>query len=107
MGSRAGSPNRNKKFLLNKLQDMYGDDFNPVIKMAENAIRLQELADVTPDDGNVRKSALDGWDKVAQYVEPKLKAVEVTGEGGGPLILNMSEWSDNQIDDYIRKHTDK
>ena len=100
MGSRAGSPNRNKKFLLKKLQDMYGSDFNPVIKMAENAIKLQDLADVTPDDGNIRKSALDGWDKVAQYVEPKLKAIEVNADVKVG-VADMSEWSEEQIDAFI------
>ena len=44
MPSRLGSPNRNKKFLLNRLQDMYGQDFHPIMKMAENAIRLHEIA---------------------------------------------------------------
>jgi hypothetical protein len=79
MPSRAGRPNKNKQFLLRKLQEMYGDDFNPVIKMAENAVALQAIAESEPDDANARRSALDGWDKVAQYVEPKLKAVEVQG----------------------------
>ena len=44
MPSRLGSPNRNKKLLLNRLQDMYGQDFHPIMKMAENAIRLHEIA---------------------------------------------------------------
>ena len=44
MPSRLGSPNKNKKFLLNRLQDMYGQDFHPIMKMAENAIRLHEIA---------------------------------------------------------------
>ena len=39
-----GSPNKTKKFLLNRLQDMYGQDFHPIMKMAENAIRLHEIA---------------------------------------------------------------
>ena len=25
---------------------------------------------------------VEGWEKIAQYVEPKLKAIEVTGEDG-------------------------
>ena len=44
MPSSLGSPNKNKKFLLNRLQDMYGQDFHPIMKMAENAIRLHEIA---------------------------------------------------------------
>ena len=78
MASRAGSSNKNKAFLLKRLQDMYGDDFNPVMKVAENAVKLQEAADVDPDKYEVRVAALNGWDKVAQYVEPKLKAMELS-----------------------------
>ena len=33
MLSRLGSPNKNKRFLLNGLQDMYGKDFHPIMKM--------------------------------------------------------------------------
>ena len=44
MPSRLGSPNKNKKFLLNRLQAIYGQDFHPIMKMAENAIRLHEIA---------------------------------------------------------------
>lgn len=56
---------------------MYGKDFNPVLRMAENAVELQKIAEAEAD-ANSRKAALDGWDKVAQYVEPKLKATEIS-----------------------------
>jgi len=38
MPGRLGSPNKNKKFLLNRLQYMYVQDFHPIMKMAENAV---------------------------------------------------------------------
>lgn len=76
MPSRAGSPNRNKAFLLNRLQDMYGDDFHPIMRMAENAATLHEQARETLDSADLRLS-IDAWDKIAQYTEPKLKATEV------------------------------
>lgn len=79
MARPVGAQGKNKAFLLKRLQDMYGEDFNPVIRMAENAVKLQEIADASADDSNDRKAALDGWDKVANYVEPKLKAVEHSG----------------------------
>ena len=84
MGSRAGVPNKNKQFLLNRLQDMYGDDFHPIIRMAENALCLHMKATETQEVADL-KASIDGWDKIAQYTEPKLKAVEITGEGGGPV----------------------
>lgn len=76
MPSRAGSPNRNKAFLLNRLQDMYGDDFHPIMRMAENAVVLHEQAKSSMEPGDLRLS-IDAWDKIAQYTEPKLKATEI------------------------------
>ena len=76
MPSRAGSPNRNKAFLLDRLRDMYGDDFHPIMRMAENAVTLHEQARGTLDVADL-KSSIDAWDKIAQYTEPKLKASEI------------------------------
>jgi len=80
--SRAGIPNKNKKFLLARLQDEYGENFHPIMRMAENAHKLQDLIDKLPEDDLEKlfigyKSAIDAWEKIAQYTEPKLKAVEV------------------------------
>ena len=76
MPSRLGSPNKNKRFLLNKLQDMYGDDFHPILRMAENATILHGIAAETKCVSSL-KASIDAWDKVARYTEPKLKAVDI------------------------------
>jgi len=91
MPSRKGSPNKNKTFLMNRLQDMYGDDFHPILKMAENAVAMQAIIPKMDEDDLVAQAialekANTAWDKVAQYTEPKLKAVEVTGQDGKDLI---------------------
>jgi hypothetical protein len=86
MARTHGSINKNKTFLLNRLQEMYGDSFHPVIRMAENAVLLQDEVDKDPAPLTI-KAAIDGWDKIAAYTSPKLKAVEVTGEDGGPLTI--------------------
>ena len=75
MPCRLGSPNKNKRFLLNRLQDMYGKDFDPIIKMAENAMTLHELASKTNAMNDLSRS-IDAWDSIAKYTEPKLKAVD-------------------------------
>ena len=80
MPSRLGSPNKNKKFLLNRLQDMYGDDFHPIMKMAESAVRLHELAAQTQSVSDL-KCSIDAWDKIAQYTEPRLKSVDLGIDG--------------------------
>lgn len=91
MPSRAGSPNKNKSFLLKRLQDMYGADFHPIMKMAENAVLLQEQAEAFDEDGNrdaqSLKAAIDGWDKVANYTEPKLKAIEGSLDVNAEVIM--------------------
>ena len=81
MPSRLGSPNKNKKFLLNRLQDMYGDDFHPIMKMADIAVRLHELATQTQSVSDL-KCSIDAWDTIAHYTEPKLKAVDLGLSGG-------------------------
>lgn len=78
---------KNDKFLLNRLKDMYGDDFDPIMRMAANAARLQEDIDartekkeaVTSDElVEVNKE----WERVAQFTSPKLKSIEVAGGDG-------------------------
>jgi len=89
--SRRGVPNRNKKFLLNRLQDMYGDDFHPIMRMAEQAVRLHERAEIG-DTADI-KASIDAWDKIAAYTEPKLKATEVdltTSDGSmSPTVIEL------------------
>lgn len=94
MPSRKGSPNKNKQFLLKRLQDMYGEEFHPIMRMAENAVKLQDIADEENDPIHY-KSALDGWEKVAQYVEPKLKAIDVQGEVDMELIVVRKDYKPN------------
>lgn len=89
--SRRGVPNRNKKFLLTRLQDMYGDDFHPIMRMAEQADRLHEIAR-SGETADI-KASIDAWDKIAAYTEPKLKATEVdltTSDGSmSPTVIEL------------------
>jgi len=87
-GRVAGTPNKKKSFLLGRLKDLYGDDFHPIMKMAENAVALQKLAE-QEQDVTALKSAVDAWDKVANYTEPKLKAVEVTGDVNHTIVKDL------------------
>ena len=80
--------NRNSKFLLNRLQDMYGEQFDPVMKMAQQAVKLDELAESEPSVSN-QKESIKAWGKIAEFVSPKLKAVELnTGDTG--ITLNVT-----------------
>lgn len=77
MARPLGSANKTKAFLLNRLQDMYGDDFHPIMRMAEQAVKLHEKAEAS-EEPNDYKASIDAWDKIAAYTEPKLKASEVS-----------------------------
>lgn len=97
MGSRAGSSNRNKQFLLKRLQDMYGDDFHPIMNMAAAAYKMQQLIDQKSKDDVALldyKTLIESWDKVAQYTEPKLKAIEQTGT---VKVEHATSLSDEQL----------
>jgi hypothetical protein len=83
---------------------MYGEDFNPIIKAAENAVRMQSIADdaqkklkdndvdvelkiaISSNEFNQRKECVAAWDKIGQYVTPRLKAVEVVDEEGNNAL---------------------
>ena len=65
MPSRLGSPNKNKRFLLNRLQDMYGKDFHPIMKMADNAININELASKSNSMNDLSRS-IYAWDRIAK-----------------------------------------
>ena len=75
-----GSTSKNKQFLLNRLQDMYGEDFHPIMKMAGNAVKLQEVADRDHAKSSDLVTASKAWGDIAEYTEPKLKSIDKTGE---------------------------
>ena len=98
MGRPANVPNKNKDFLLKRLQDLYGEDFDPIMMAAKNAKEMNDLAQIeltkeqmkdmegkdllnfTDAVFNRKKECVNAFDKIAQYVQPKLKAIEISGE---------------------------
>ena len=87
MASRKGSPNRNKQFLLARLKEMYGDDFEPILKMAECAVEMTEIANKADPEHRFDglRDCVGAWDKIANYVTPKLKATEITADISGEI----------------------
>jgi len=75
MARPTGSMNKNKQSLIKLLEARY-PDYHPVTELVEIAL------DMT-NDVNVR---LNANDKVAQYIIPKLKAIELSGADGKDLI---------------------
>lgn len=95
-GRRKGVPNRNKAELAErvkaKIQERFGiEDYDPVTAMAE--IANDPEADVAL---RMRAHA-----EVAQYLAPKRRAIEHTGEDGAPIEVKM-EVVDKLIDAYTK-----
>ena len=95
--SRLGIPNKNKKFLLARLQDMYGESFHPILKMAEAASKLDYIAE---EEGDVAalNAAVNAWGKVAEYTEPKLKAVEIRADEGAVVAIQRKRFDGTAIE---------
>jgi len=79
MGSRAGIPNKNKQALLKILQDKY-PDYHPVL----------ELAGIANDEDNDVSIRLNAHKEVAQYIVPKLKAIELSGKDGKDFVIKLT-----------------
>ena len=71
MASRLGSPNKNKRGLLARLQQDF-PNYHPIVEMAR-------LANDPEADQQTRFNANK---EVAKYVTPQLKAVDLTGDLG-------------------------
>lgn len=98
MPSRAGSPNKNKQALIALLQEKY-PGYQPVMDMAEAAIELSKTAREAksandPEAASLWRDASAAHDRVAAYVTPKLKAVEVSTDQNNPPRL-VIEWAAN------------
>ena len=112
-GRQAGTPNKNKQFLLNRLKETFGADFAPVMKMSENTVFLQSIADesrasltglcsadvvdleqireATKAAMDLAKEANKEWDRIAKYTTPQLKAVENTFPDVVEVVEEMSD----------------
>jgi hypothetical protein len=82
MARPVGSRNKNTKFAANKLKEIYGDDFDPLI-IACNALRNMV------DSGDDNKEILDGAMKITPYLHPKLSAQTVDFDAGEDDITEI------------------
>lgn len=95
----AGTPNKNKRSLKAELKKKYGAEFDVIMMMAENCQTLHGIAQThktgkvsfadqeTIDASSSAVLANNALEKLAQYVEPKLKAIEISGELSMPTVI--------------------
>lgn len=112
-GRQKGTPNKDKQELLSLIQKRVGDKkYHPVVEMAVQAVELRKSIDehtteeeLKAADNEVKWGYISLTDKhkllqmankeVAQYVAPKLKAVEVSGTGDdGAITVVVRKFSD-------------
>lgn len=82
-GRQKGVPNKQKAGLLAMLAERW-PDYHPVVAMA----------DIANDAGLDLDLRFQAHKEVAQYIEPKRKAVEHSGPEGGPMALKIG-WLDD------------
>lgn len=78
-----GSQNRNTKFAANKLKEIYGDDFDPLIVACDALQAMQQ-------SGDDNKEILDGAMKIVPYLHPKLSAQTVDFDAGEDDITEIN-----------------
>ena len=88
MADRTGSKNKNKVFLLNRLKDMYGEQFDPVMRAAALAFQFDALLDDKPE---LIPIAIDKWLKVAEFTNGKVSAITISQDPDNPLFEMSSD----------------
>ena len=97
-GRPKGSTNRSYKRVLDEyLQRKYKGEFNPVINAIESALKIQEIAETTGDIADY-KASVDAFDRVSKYIQPTLKAVEMSGDAGVTVSLQRKRFDGLQSD---------
>ena len=72
--------NPKKRALTMLLEDRF-PDYQPVLEMAAKAHRISVIADQRPNDSMAQMDAVNAHEKVAKYVTPQLKAIDLTSGG--------------------------
>ena len=97
-GRPLGSTNKPYRRVLDEyLQRKYKGEFNPVINAIESALKIQEIAETTGDIADY-KASVDAFDRVSKYIQPTLKAVEMSGDAGVTVSLQRKRFDGLQND---------
>ena len=74
------SKHTKKRALVMLLEDTF-PGYQPVIEMCHKAHRISQIADARPNDSMAQMDAVNAHEKVAKYVSPQLKAIDLTSGG--------------------------
>ena len=85
-GRPKGSGNKPLKRLLHeRLAEKY-PDYDPILDLVDSCIKIKQIAETTGELSDY-KSAVDSTEKLAQYLQPRLKSVEQTGDS--KLVVSL------------------
>jgi hypothetical protein len=85
-GRPKGAGNKPLKRLLHeRLAEKY-PDYDPILDLVDSCIKIKQIAETTGELSDY-KSAVDSTEKLAQYLQPRLKSVETTGDN--KLVVSL------------------
>lgn len=85
-GRPKGSGNKPLKRLLHeRLAEKY-PDYDPILDLVDSCIKIKGIAESTGELSDY-KAAVDSTEKLAQYLQPRLKSVEQTGDS--KLVVSL------------------
>lgn len=93
MGRPKGSGNRPfKRVLADHMAKKFGAQWNPVVEMANGAIKLQEIAEQSGETADY-KASVEAMEKVSNFLVPKLRAIEhSTGDAGITVVRQVKRY---------------
>ena len=99
MGRPKGSGNKPlKRLLADRIEAKYGD-FNPVLSMLDDALKLKALSDAPEAEAKDHTISIEAMDKVARYITPTLKATEIsTGDGAITVTRQVKRYDSGAND---------
>jgi len=85
-GRPKGSGNRPLKRLLHERLAEKFPDYDPILDLVDSCIKIKGIAETTGELSDY-KAAVDSTEKLAQYLQPRLKSVENTGDS--KLVVSL------------------
>ena len=91
-GRPKGSGNKPLKRLLHeRLAEKY-PDYDPLLDLVDSCIKIKQLAETTGELADLR-AAVDSTEKLCQYLQPKLRAVEHSGDNQLTVSIQRKSFS--------------
>jgi hypothetical protein len=91
MGRPVGSKNQPKRALQQAIEDrlkrVYGKDFDVLMELADQCVKIRDTADSTGTIAD-RRESVQALNTLAKYLVPTLKATEIT-TGDGSLTVSI------------------